>query len=293
MVLIAVGLALLVNQLASGISRYRSADWVVSWLSMFGRATRSWRILDGTAGLILMLFWPVVLVLGLQYLVLEYDLPIVGFAFACLVLIYCWGPDNLDEDVDQIIAAEDGDAARALAENMMRRELPLNEDAWTWQAARGVFRESVHRWFGVLLWFLVLGPAGALLFRLSHRAARCRDQLTDDQGRAARRLAAILDAPAALLTALGVAIVSDFDAIMTTLRRHFRRHDLAHALLGAGFVEEVGGAAVKCRLAGEDALESDVLGPRRRVALAMSMVWRTLVTWLAVLAAAVIAGWIA
>lgn len=293
MVLIAVGLALLVNQLASGLPRIRSADWLARWLHLISATLHRVPGMGGTAGFLLMLLPPVLVVGGLQHWLRLEGLVVVEFALASLVLVYSWGPRNLDEDVDQIVGADDGESARMRAEAMLGGDLPKSEDEWTWESTRAVFRESVYRWFGVLFWFLVLGPAGALLFRLSHRAAQCDAELSGSQHSAACRLTAILNMPAALLTACGIAVVSDFDAIMGTLRRHFRRHDLMPALLSTGFVEEVGEAAVSRRLAGEDALESDVLGPRRRVALAMSMTWRTLVTWLAVLAVAVIAGLIA
>ena len=35
-----------------------------------------------------------------------------------------------------------------------------------------VFRCALWRWFGVLFWFLLLGPAGALLYRLVSLSAQ-------------------------------------------------------------------------------------------------------------------------
>lgn len=293
MVLIAVGLALLVNQLAGGLARYRPADWIVRWFRAATSALSWVPGIAGTRGLVLLLAVPLLPVGLVQYWLAAEGHGLLQFVLACGALIYCWGPANLDEEVDQILAAESEGDARLRAETMLGHGLSEAPDSWCWEAARGVFRQSLRRWFGVLFWFLMLGAVGALLYRLGDRVARCDDELAAGQIEAARRLVAILNAPAALLTALGVAIVSDFDAIIAALKRHLRRDDLLPALLSARFVEEVGEAAVRRRLAGDDALESDVSGPRRRIALAMSMVWRTLVVWLAVLAAAVIAGWIA
>ena len=57
-----------------------------------------------------------------------------------------------------------------------------------------VFRNALRRWFGVLFWFWVLGPFGALLYRLSVLSAeRDEDLLPSDTSAGARVWLSILE----------------------------------------------------------------------------------------------------
>jgi membrane protein required for beta-lactamase induction len=91
-------------------------------------------------------------------------------AFATLVLLVSFGPRDLADEVDDYVAAlERGDAGEA---GLRAKEL-LESDA----AGRGstldaaveeaIFVQANNRIYGVVFWFMVLGPAGAWLFRVS------------------------------------------------------------------------------------------------------------------------------
>jgi len=157
---------------------------------------------------------------------------------------------------------------------------------------------------------LLLGPFGALLYRLTALSAEgeASTELPNETREGARYLFAILDWPVAQLMTLSLALVGNFDTVLGAWRDAGGASlDVRRPFLGA-----VARASVKCELADEAADYADVgsgleagdagLVPPPLVPVftgevpelrdAMSLVWRSLLVWLAVLALFVIAGWV-
>ena len=115
----------------------------------------------------------------------------------------------------------------------------------------------------------------------------------------ARTLLAVLDWPVAQLMTLALALVGNFDAVVAA----WKDAGGAALRLDTGFL----GAAARASVRGEIAQEAEEfaeagvapgaalvfeLGPLPELRDAMSLVWRTLLVWLAVIALFVIAGWV-
>ncbi len=290
--LIAVVLSLVLGHIAPGLIAFRRYGWFVSWLQWLGRWFAGQRPWQGRFGLLLAVGLPIVLVGALQWLLGDhfYGLPLFGFALA--VLIYTWGPRDLDLDVDAVIDARDVTERRAAAAALFPEGgEPVIEGPTLVEA---VFRCALWRWFGVLFWFLLLGPAGALLYRLVSLAAQGEAQrvLPPAQAQAAKLFVAILDWPVAHLMTFGLALAANFDGVLGAWRDW---HANGGMRLDIGFLGAAARASVVCELAEEDAYAID--GPAQAPALlelrdAMSLVWRVLLLWLAVLAIFVVAGFV-
>ena len=107
-----------------------------------------------------------------------------GFVFAVLVLLFSLGPRDLQEEVHEYCAAVEAGAAddtRRLAQELAEHEQPEDPGARARDIERAIYVQANNRIFGVVFWFLLLGPAGpagAWLFRvtdLMRRRAVCRD----------------------------------------------------------------------------------------------------------------------
>jgi AmpE protein len=98
--------------------------------------------------------------------------PIADLVYGTVVLFLCLGPRDLASDIHRLIEAYDQNdlaAQRTLTLSLLRIPGP--------QATRrsmigALFIQSHERLFGVLLWFFVAGPAGAVLYRLASRMPR-------------------------------------------------------------------------------------------------------------------------
>ncbi len=163
--------------------------------------------------------------------------------------------------------------------------------------------------FGVFFWYVLLGPTGAVLYRLSHYTARVWSQ--DAQGEFAafaQRIFGWIDWVPVRLTAIGFAIVGNFEDAMFGWRNYASRwrDPLAGVVLAAG------GGALGVRLGGgrENPIEQHAvevggadsetitfdLQPGvdvepAHLRSAVGLVWRAMVLWVLLLLLLSIASW--
>lgn len=98
--------------------------------------------------------------------------PILALCVAAALLLLCLGPRDLAEDVHDLLAArEAGDSERVqqIARNLQRGPQP-DENHRSLMGT--LFIQSHEKLFGVLLWFFVFGPAGAVAYRVASRLPR-------------------------------------------------------------------------------------------------------------------------
>ena len=289
--LVAVIAALVLGHLAPALmASLRDWRWFGRWLGWLraqqgespGRYT------------VLLAILPCVLLVGLmQWILAERLFGLPSLVFGVVLLALCWGPRDLDRDVEAVIDAEDATAAGLAVSKLQSAGGSLREDAPGLVEATVV--NALRRWFAPLFWFLLLGPLGAVLYRLLAQSAQGPQsvQLSSEERRAGDWLLAVLEWPVAQLMTLSMALVGNFDTVFSAWRRAGGNRwalqlgflaEAARASVGAELVEE----AEEARLAGQ--VPVDERYPELRDA--MSLVWRTLLLWMALLALLVIAGWV-
>lgn len=302
--LIAVVVALVIGHLAQSLAAsVRNYGWYGDWLRWLDTQFPEGGFWRGRWGVAIALV-PPLLAVGLFQLALDEPLyGLAGLVFGIAVLFYAWGPRDLDLDVDAIVAARDPHARRAAAAHLWPDGAEPSLDGSALVSA--VFRNALRRWFGVLFWFLLLGPFGALLYRLTALSAEgeAARTLHGDAAEGARTLLKILDWPVAQLMTLALALVGNFDTVLGA----WREAGGGSASLDHRFLDAVARASVRTELAEEATDYADELGAEGGAAAAqsmagatdlpelrdaMSLVWRSLLVWLAVLALLVIAGWV-
>ena len=297
--LIAVVLALVLGHAVPSLAAaVRDYGWFARWLRWLDARLAGGGFWHGRYGIALALLPPLLLA-GLFQAAL--DKPLLGLAgllFSVAVLFYCWGPRDLDVDVEAVVETRDPASRREAAARLWPEGAIPSLDAPS--LVEAVFRNALQRWFGVLFWFLLLGPAGALLYRLTALAAEgeAAGALPLATRDGARQLLALLEWPVAQLMTLALALVGDFDTVLGAWK------DNGGTMLrpAADFLGAAARASVKTELADEamDYSDEGLAPPAVAVALgelpelrdAMSLVWRSLLLWLAVLALFVIAGWV-
>lgn len=174
MALLAIIISLFIERVWASLGEVRSFVWfdlVTERLRGKGRQGP----MAGTLGVVVVVGLPLAVLAMAQSLLA--GLGPLSFAFAVAVLLYSLGPRDLDADVHHFLNAwEQGDEPKAQAYAQQIHAVtggPYNTDALGRGVVEGILVAAHERWFGVIFWFMVLGPLGALWFRL---ACQLRDR---------------------------------------------------------------------------------------------------------------------
>lgn len=287
MYLISIIIALIVETFFyKPVQEWRRFNWFYSYADgLYAKLGASWR--DGPLGAILVL-GSVVFGVWLVNAMLDGVAGIFSFLFGIVVLIFCLGPRDLADDVDHFVGAmERGDpeAADIYASRMLGIDVVAHEVEATQLVKEGILVQANIRIFGVVLWFLLLGPVGAVLFRLT---CELRSHLTNSEnGYAAvvNDLYRILIWIPARLVVLGFAMAGSFVDTVTHLKSF---SDIWKADSESLLIESGLGAICHEPHAELEEGRPDLEG----VAQVMALVKRTLLVWLAALALLILTGWV-
>ncbi|MBA2080062.1 beta-lactamase induction protein [Rhodanobacter sp. PCA2] len=246
----------------------------------------------GTGRVVLALLLPLVLC-ALAIWLLHF-LPLADLlhlAFALAVLLFCFGPHAFEADLEKILAAPDGASREAAAQ-------ALGEDGEhvAWRApevGEATVYAALRRRFGVLFWFFLLGPLGALLYRLARALGHDDSLRLDDEARTtARHFANVLDWLPAQLMVFTLALVGHWDAVIGAWR-HWHQQALPNGWYreGPGFLGAAARADIQVDIEGGDGYAEERSDPLAELRRLRSALLRALLAWLTVVALIVIGGW--
>ena len=293
MTLIAVLLGLLFERVLAHTLHLREAGWVAS----FYRWLR--RVVEGSsngaqtaaciAGLALL-----VLPIALAAISLDRWLPpLTWVLFSALVLVFSLGPRDLGKELEDYIAAEtagDAERARTAAAVIIEHDAAQRHEARAESVEEAAFVQANNRIFGVLFWFVLLGPTAlgpvaAWLFRASDLMRRCAiaDPLPlPALAGAFERIHFGLAWLPARLVALTYALAGSFEEArremgrgVGAVGRMMERNDLLLVLAGRGALAKV---------------EATAAAPAQA---ALRLIRRSLLIWLTVIALLSLGAWVA
>jgi membrane protein required for beta-lactamase induction len=141
----------------------RYGDWVARRIGGVGRGLR-------LPAAITALMLPVMPVAAIDLALGGHLLGLPQLAFAALVLLVSFGPRDLRDEVDDYVAAlERGDREEAgrRAKELLEADAAGRGAGLREAVEEAIFVQANNRIFGVIFWFMLLGPAGAWLFRVS------------------------------------------------------------------------------------------------------------------------------
>ena len=302
MTLIALLLGLLLERLLTHALRLREPRWFdryLDWALARFRDLRGGRALALTIVLVLLPVLPVALIAWVFHDLL---LGVVYVAFAALVLVFSLGPRDLKDEVDDYLEAlERGDrqAAERVAREIMEHDAAQRTGTAPDTLEDAIFVQTNNRVFGVAFWFMVLGPAGAWLFRVSDLMRR--RAVFEYRGRAdsSVMVPAFVDAlqtvhgvlawaPARLL-ALGYALAGSFEQALDEWRRSVQAAGARFFDTNDHLLAGVGRGALNVEI---EPAEFLALPDGRRIEACMRLISRALLIWLVFLAALVLIGWV-
>ncbi len=270
----------------------------------------------------LLLVGGLALLVGLVYGLAKYFNVFLALGVNVVVLYLTMGFRQFSHPFTEIqvaLGAGDVAAARKVLTQWKReddpaydaQDLPV-EEVVRQAMERGVLLAHRHV-FGVLFWFVLLpGPMGPVMYRLAEYVARRwnrpppNGQAPDRFGSFAHRAFQWIDWLPARMTALGFAIVGDFEATLYCWRQVARKFvaaggvpapDSRLVILAAGS----GALGTRMMTTAEAASVFDEPGNEGaglaepdpgRLSSGVGLVWRALILWLVLLLLLSLAGWV-
>lgn len=211
MTLISIIICLFTERFLNELSTARNYAWYKIYSAQLIKTTK----FLSSKTVVLLIVLPVPLIVAfVDYKFIQN--PILQFLFATTLLLLSMGPKpfyEITKDFCNTYKKEETDVAQWLASKLLNRDLTTEEQenlAFTF--VRSLFIIANDRILGPIFWFIILGPMGALFFRLSSelRYLCKRNEAFIAIKPAANLLHAILNWIPARLTAFGYAAMGNF-----------------------------------------------------------------------------------
>ncbi len=261
-------------QFGDGGRALQRDQWFLKW----SRWVDSLAIANAEINLSLLVLGPVVvllLVLGAVSSISSWLL----LVFAVPLLLYSLGRSELSAPVHEYVAAyrrNDNVAATEIAASL-GVEVDESEDWWCLH--RGMLQAAGYcgfeRLFAVLFWFMLLGPVGAVLYRLL--ALTCEQESNAEGLRlAAARALWLMEWPAVRVLGISFALSGNFVGCFT----HWREELLGYRRSTASVLESYIHGALNVN--STDVTQEDIT--EKELEALLPLLSRTMVLWLCALA---------
>lgn len=285
MTLISILISLVIEHLTGSLDHWRPLRWLRDLTGALEQRLAGYGFWDGPAGVLLVIALPVVLFGVVLGAVGEFS-SVLGFLLGLLILLYSLGPKDLGEQLQEYLNAltmNEDRKAGALARELVRDAFPEADAQGGRRVLESVLILANQRLFGVIFWFVVLGPLGALLFRLAAELRREAAGRSAGFAAAADNLYAILGWVPARLAALGYALSGSLVHALEAwnIRQTVALHE------NEAVLQEAGLGALQYREGGAEHDDEEAYW----VSAVYSLLGRTAFIWLTVLAVATLAGW--
>ena len=262
--------------------------WLDDW---FARGAGWIRAAPGMAGIwitMVVVLLPVVPVAWVAWTFRDALAGITYVLFAAVVLFFSLGPQDLFAQMKAWLdARERGDTAEAEAIGRAIRE--VGDEQWdhpTERAVEGaIFVQANHAIFGVIFWFMLLGPAGAWTYRVADLFRRYV-RATGTGGRATEtceHLFGFITWIPARLLAFSYAVAGSFDDAFEDWRAYYQRTSASFFSVSENILSAAGIGAIRRRCPEGGCVSA--------VESARALLRRTLLIWITFIALLTLVGW--
>ena len=212
MALIAILISLVVERLLGSMEELRQFDWFFAYHRRVAARLARIKWLNGPLGALLLLLPLIAPVVAIDYYLSGVWL-LFGLAFSVLILLFCFGPRDLEAEVEAFVdarARDDEESACWHASELLGGEEVKCSAEITQRIMQNIFVEANERLLAIVFWFVVLGPGGALLYRLSSLLQQQQAEQAEGVYEAGVRLHYLLVWLPARLCAIAYAMAGSF-----------------------------------------------------------------------------------
>lgn len=279
MALISIIIGLLFDRAFRHLHDLRDLSWFEYYSNAIVRVIKA----NGVVQMIAILLLPVLVIATIQLLLSDFLLELPYLLFSVLVFAYCLGPACLSSDIEYYLDARrlgDEDEALHYAGALTERAASTAPDQQTSDVTRAILHVANERIFAIIFWFVIIGPAGAVLYRLTTNLSK-QDGLNDSLSAVAILFQAVLTWVPARMLAMGYALTGHFDGALQAYRNRPYESDLA--LENYDVLVNTGMGALRDQEATDEI--SSIISAR-------NLVMRSILIWIAVLALLTLGGWL-
>ena len=290
MSLLSVIFALIAENFISSLSELRRFDFFFRYVSWLRAKLPGFSFQSGTVTLIIVVA-AVLFVVWLISAMLANVLSLFGFLFGVAVLIFMIGPRDLEDDVQKVSTAfehKDYEAANFYASQLANRDIAEPPLQLAQTIKEDILLQTHTRLCGVFFWFILLGPVGAVLFRLTCLLKENQQKESDDFADSSRALYRIMIWLPARICVLSYAIAGSFVDTMSywnglsDLWLRDSEEFIVISGLGALRYEE-----------SKDRHDFDENEPdATSIQHALSLVKRAVIVWVVLLSLLIVTGWL-
>ncbi len=170
MALISVILGLLLDRTFRHLHDLRNMTWFEVYTQTIQRFTSKINsAVSSPLQFILIIAPPALLIFTIQLQLTDFLFNLPGFVFGIAAFIYCLGPACLSSDVEAYINARttgDDDEALHYASSITGKNASTLPNQQTIDVTHAILYIANERIFSTIFWFVILGPFGAILYRL-------------------------------------------------------------------------------------------------------------------------------
>jgi len=188
MSLLVILISLILEKLLPPMHGLRGLAWIESYHQWVHARLASHKKWHGIPCLLVIVLLPLVGIATIQYLLNDL-LMFLGFTFSIIVLTYSLGPKDKRQLAHEYLDAEErgnSDNAESILQDIVSctTSAPLPEDklARTRALTECLLIQTHEQLLAILFWFVILGPMGAALYRLTvelQQAGQRSDETTE------------------------------------------------------------------------------------------------------------------
>ena len=324
MSLLVILISLALEKFLPALKRLRSLNWVTHYQQWIHTRLANHPKWQGIPSLLIIILLPTLGTAAIQYYLNDL-LALFSFVFSIVVLTYCLGPEDEHRRVkDYLDAVEDEDRSDKdniqtdLSEILQAGGITSDTTTMDEQTRISRLTESVliithDRMLAILFWFVVLGPMGAVLYRLtlalsqnvlhatSDDNTETRTEDSDNFNDAVKRLHFLLGWIPSHLTALSYAVMGSFVHALNVWKDRRKENSAAgpdkdQTERRNTFKGTIDGTTTNRDLllrVGLASLQFNTNPPQDNNAVreTLGLCGRSLIAWITVLAIMTLAGW--
>lgn len=213
---------LIIILIALGLERFthigsfaQRFNWFSKYLALCNKVFQKANLWQGSIGVVLAVLPLLIVVAIVYYSVCGFFHGLFGVVLAAIILIYCLGPKDLYSNLENYFVAkvqDNKESAQKALDNILV-EKPEDETLLSRAVTKSIFIQYNARLFAVCFWFVILGPLGAVLYRVVSELTKASAEKDSPEGsmqQTSTLVQSILDWIPVRLMSLGFALMGDF-----------------------------------------------------------------------------------